>query len=219
MLDNWLFKSKLKNSVEHFVKRVFLGKISPNQMTLVALILGLLSALSLYLSARLQWLIILIIMSVCLMLLSFVFDAFDGALARLEKPSEFGGILDMFCDRFVEVAIIIAFISTDPSELMWPGIFSLAAIILCITMFLVVGGSIKAEELEMAQKVIYYRRGLMERSETFLFFIFITVLIFIRFFLLYLFSFLVFVSALLRLWDAYGMLIKLENNQDIKEGE
>jgi phosphatidylglycerophosphate synthase len=134
---------------------------------------------------------------------------------RLEEPSEFGGILDMFCDRIVEVSLIIAIISTDPSNLLWPGIFSLGAIVLCITMFLVVGGSIKAEALKETQKVIYYRKGLMERSETFMFLLLITLFIWLRWILLWLFAALVFLTALLRLYDAYKIFVKLEKNERI----
>ncbi|TXT54423.1 MAG: conserved membrane protein of unknown function [Promethearchaeota archaeon] len=216
MLDNWLVKSKLKDYVELFVKKTLFGRITPNQLTLLALVVGILSAICIYLSAQLTWFILLIALSIVFMVLSFLLDAFDGALARLGEPSEFGGILDMFCDRLVEVAILIALISTEPSFLMWPGIFSLGAIILCITMFLIVGGSVDVEDLGETQKVIYYRRGLMERSETLLFLIIITLLIDFRWILLYVFAFLVFLTALLRLWDAYKILISFNcpNNSE-----
>jgi phosphatidylglycerophosphate synthase len=144
------------------------------------------------------------------MVLSFVFDAFDGALARMQEPSKFGGILDMFCDRTVEVSIIIAIISTNSILLMWPGILSLGAIVLCITMFLIVGGSVKAENLSQNQKIIYYRKGLMERSETFLSLLFINIFIVLRWVLLWIFFILVFITALLRLYDAYRIFNKMD---------
>ncbi|TFF99302.1 MAG: CDP-alcohol phosphatidyltransferase family protein [Promethearchaeota archaeon] len=203
MLDNWLEKSKLENFVKKFVRKIFFNRISPNQMTLCGLIFGLLTALFIFLSSFPQYQLIFFILSIIFIIISFVFDAFDGALARLDKPSIFGGILDMFCDRTVEVSIIIALISTDANLLMWPGIFSLGAIILCITMFLVVGGAVNAENLKEAQKVIYYRKGLMERSETFLFLLFIIIFIAIRWILFWLFSLFIFITAFLRLYDAY----------------
>lgn len=203
MLDNWLVKSKLENFVEKLVKKAFLGRISPNQMTLLGLFFGIMSAIFIFLSGFPSWQLIFIASSSTFMVISFVFDAFDGILARLNEPSEFGGILDMFCDRTVETSLIIAIISTNPILLMWPGIFSLAAIILCITMFLVVGGSVKIEELEKPQKIIYYRKGLMERSETFIFLLLIVLLIYLRWVLLWIFSSLIFLTAFLRLYDAY----------------
>ncbi|GAG86269.1 unnamed protein product, partial [marine sediment metagenome] len=110
-----------------------------------------------------------------LMCISFFFDALDGPLARLKEPTVFGGILDIFCDRTVEVLIIISLISTAPQVLMWPGIFSLGGIVLCISMFLLMGNTVVVNKLAENQKVIYYRHGLIERSETLIFLFLITI--------------------------------------------
>ncbi|MFW9895969.1 MAG: CDP-alcohol phosphatidyltransferase family protein [Candidatus Thorarchaeota archaeon] len=206
MLDKWLLRSKFKKIVENIVKRLFYNKVSANQLTIIALILGLLSALSIFLTGILIWQLELIICAAVLMILSFFFDALDGALARLETETLFGGILDIFFDRTVEVFIIIALISTDTSNLVWPGILSLGAIVLCISMFLLIGGTVKEEELDETKKAIYYRFGLMERTETFIFLILITILVPLRIILLWMFSFLVFLTAILRLIDAYNLL-------------
>jgi len=205
MIDNWLVKTKIAKIFEKFVKKVFYNRISANQLTLIGLIIGLTSAVSIYLSAILQYTLELIILALILMALSFFFDVLDGILARLENPTTFGGILDIFCDRTVEVFIILALISTDPLNLMWPGLFSLAAIVLCITMFLITGGIIREDNLEGKQRVIFYSNGLMERSETFIFLFLITILYFgaCRFILLSIFAVLVFITAILRLRDSY----------------
>ncbi len=203
MIDKWLSKSKFKNGLEILSKKLFFEKISANQLTVIGLVIGLSSAISILLSELSSWTLGFIICSIVLMSISFFFDVLDGAVARLEKPSIFGGILDIFCDRTVEVSIIIALISTDPSTLMWPGIFLLGAIILCITMFLIVGGSIKESDLEESKKVIYYRHGLMERSETLIFLLLITIFVSWRFILLTIFAILVLTTALLRLRDAF----------------
>ena len=203
MIDKWLSKAKFNKLLENFVKRLFFNKISANQITIIALTFGLLSALSIFLSEKLIWSLELIITAVVLMNISFFLDALDGALARLEGPTIFGGILDIISDRTVEVSIIISIISTDASVLMWPGIFSLGAIVLCITMFLLVGGTVKEEELEETKKVIYYRHGFMERSETLIFLLLITVIVPWRGIILWVFAMLVLLTAILRLRDAY----------------
>ncbi len=208
MIDKWLSKGKLNRIIEKVVKKLFYKKISANQLTLIALIIGLLSALSIFLSGMFRWKIELIICAAILMVISFLFDALDGALARLEEPTTFGGILDIFCDRTVEVFIIISLISTDPLLLIWPGTFSLGAMVLCISMFLLIGGAFNPEILEDQKKVIYYRRGIMERSETLIFLLAITVILFLRFILLWTFAILVFITALLRLKDAYNLFKK-----------
>jgi phosphatidylglycerophosphate synthase len=211
MIDKWLSKTKLNDVFERLVKRLFVSKVSANQLTITALVFGLLCALSIFLSGILIWNLELIITAVILMLLSFFFDVLDGTLARLEKPTVFGGILDILCDRIVEVFMIIAIISTDPLNLIWPGVFSLGAIVLCISMFLLVGGTVNVEKLEETKKVIYYRYGLMERSETLIFLFMITILIPLRMILLSTFSALVFFTALLRLRDAYFLFADNKN--------
>ena len=203
MIDNWLSKTKIKNLFEKLAKKLFLGRISANLLTIIGLILGLLSAFFIFLSGILLWTLELIIISAIFMTLSFFFDILDGALARVEEPTTFGGILDIFCDRTVEVTIILALISTDPLILMWPGLFTLAAIVLCISMFLAVGGAISVDNLNESQKVIYYRKGLIERSETFIFLMMITIFYPWRLFLLWIFAILVFITAILRLRDAF----------------
>jgi phosphatidylglycerophosphate synthase len=213
MIDKWLSKSKLNGFLEKIVRRLFLNKISANSITLLALITGILSALSIFLSGLLTWELELLVCAVSLMTLSFVLDALDGALARIEKPTTFGGILDIFSDRTVEVLIIISIISVDPQNLIWPGIISLGSIILCLTMFLLIGGTVKNKNLEDSQKVIYYRTSVMERSETLIFLILITILIPWRTIILWLFGTLILLTAFLRLRDAY-ILFKDENGKN-----
>ncbi len=205
MIDNRLSKTKLKKAITIFVKKFLFGKVSANSLTILGLILGLLSALFILLSGILRWTLELVIISAILMSISFFTDVLDGTLARLEEPTTFGGILDMFCDRTVEVFIIIAIVSTDPFRLLWPGLFTLGAIILCITIFLVVGGAVKSEDLEETQKLLYYSHGIMERSETFIFLLLITLFIVWRLILFWIFSILIFITALQRLRQAYIM--------------
>ncbi len=75
-------------------------------------------------------------------------------------------------------------------------------------MFLLIGGAFNPEIIDDQKKVIYYRRGIMERSETLIFLLAITVIFFLRFILLWTFAILVFITALLRLKDAYNLFKK-----------
>jgi phosphatidylglycerophosphate synthase len=203
MIDKWLSKTNLGSFLEKFVRKLFFNKLSANSITLLALLTGSLGAIAIFLSGILIWKIELIICAISLMLLSFFLDVLDGVKARLEGPTTFGGILDIFSDRTVEVLIIISIISVDPITLMWSGIFSLSSIILCITIFLLVGGSVKAEDLDKTKKVIYYQSGIMERSETLIFLLLLTVLIPWRNIILWIFALLILITAVLRLKDAY----------------
>ena len=189
MIDSWLFKTKFKEAYEKFVKKVFLGKISANQLTILGLVFGLVSSFLIYFSGIfLALAITFMVCSAIVMTVSFFIDTLDGSIARLEGPTIFGGILDIFCDRLVEISIIIAIVTTDPTNLIWAGLFSLAAIVLCISMFLIVGGIIKRDNIESISKVITYQSGLMERSETFFFLLALIVLIPWRLIILWIFT-------------------------------
>ncbi|MBY8979310.1 MAG: CDP-alcohol phosphatidyltransferase family protein [Candidatus Lokiarchaeota archaeon] len=206
MIDSWLSKTKFKDMYEKFVRKFFLGKVSANQLTIIGLIFGLVGSFLIYLSSLLEdFLIIMMIASVSIVSISFVIDTIDGSVARYEGPTSFGGILDIFCDRLVEIAIIISLVASDSQNLLWAGMFSLAAIILCISMFLIVGGINKRSGVENTSKVITYQNGLMERSETFLFFLAMIILIPWRLILLWIFSGLVFTTAILRLIKAHKL--------------
>jgi phosphatidylglycerophosphate synthase len=205
MIDKWLSKTKLNRFFEKLARKLLFERVSSNTVTLLAFITGSLGAISIFLSGLLIWKIELIICAVSLIILSFFLDVLDGSLARIKGPTIFGGILDIFSDRTVEVLIIISIISVDPLALMWPGIISLSSIILCITIFLLVGGSVKAEDLDSTKKVIYYQSGIMERSETLIFLLLIIILIPWRNIILWIFALLVLLTALLRLRDAYNL--------------
>ncbi|MHA1149050.1 MAG: hypothetical protein ACTSR8_12500 [Promethearchaeota archaeon] len=187
MLDKLLSKTKIKDRIEGFVKKNLYGKISANNLTLAGLGCGLLSALSLFLAHVLPFWMELTLAAVFFLIASFILDVFDGALARVE--------------------------STDPLNLIWPGLFSLGAMVICITMFLIIG-TLNSEAFEDSEKLIYFRVGLMERSETFLFFIFIVAFFFLRLALLWIFAILVFITAILRLKDAYNLFYN--NKKEIK---
>jgi phosphatidylglycerophosphate synthase len=204
LLDNLLSKTKFKESFEKFIQKTFYHKISANSLTILGLFLGLCSALLIWISPLYFDNLYILIASVVFLCISFFFDAIDGAVARTGNSSQFGGVLDLFCDRTVEVFVLIAIISTD-TFLFWPGIFSLAAIVLCITVFLAIGGAVNEEKLERSEKIIYYANGIMERGETFLFLVVLILIPITRLIILWLFAFLVFITALQRLKAGYEL--------------
>src|SRR5271157_1209049 len=202
MLDHWASHTKIGAKLEGFASKYLAKRFRPNQITVAAFCIGLGSAGFIILNVYLVMAEILIPAAVTCMIVSFTLDTFDGALARVQGPTTFGGILDIFCDRAVEVSILLALAFSDFTVLAWPTLLSLSAIVLCITIFLLVGGAVKAEELAETQKVLYYQKGLMERGETFLFLLAMVLLPWVRFWLLWIFAILVFITAFQRLWIA-----------------
>ncbi|MEJ2294119.1 MAG: CDP-alcohol phosphatidyltransferase family protein [Candidatus Lokiarchaeota archaeon] len=183
------------------MKKIIGEKLSANQLTLIGLTIGLLAAFFVYLSVILPFHFLYTILACIFLVFSFTMDTMDGVIARSGKPSQFGGILDIFSDRTVEIFIIISIVSTDPRNLIWPGLFSLGAMVLCISMFLITG--VISEQPQGTEKVIYYSQGIVERSETLIILFLLVLLIPWRFILLWIFALLVFLTAILRLRDAY----------------
>jgi len=100
MIDKWLSKTKFKVGYEKFVRKILSSRISANQLTVIGLVIGLMSALLVYLSSvYTELLMVFIVLSMVFTVISFFIDTLDGSVARFEEPTIFGGILDIFCDR------------------------------------------------------------------------------------------------------------------------
>ena len=140
------------------VANILVNKISPNSITLLSLFLGLLSAMTLFIDVS---------VSVVLLLLSGYLDILDGSVARAKgETSDFGTVLDIISDRFVECFIIIAIFIHQP-DIAIAGLFMMMSIIVCISSFLLVG----IFSQKQSHKSFYYSAGFMERAETFVFFV------------------------------------------------
>ncbi len=106
MLDNlrdWLYKTKISRFIGKLVK----SKISPNFITILGLIFGVIAAYLIYKRYLLISIIFLISSAVC--------DISDGWVARLgKKTTKFGVIFDVTIDKYVEGLIGLAFAFIAP---------------------------------------------------------------------------------------------------------
>lgn len=140
--------------------------IGANEVTLAGLGLGLVAAALLAFGLPGG-------MALLPLLLGRLLDGLDGAVARAEGPSDFGGYLDILCDFAFYGAIPLAFALRDPAN------GAAAAFLLCafyINGASFLGYAILAEREGMettaqGQKSLYYSAGLLEGTETILFFI------------------------------------------------
>jgi CDP-diacylglycerol--glycerol-3-phosphate 3-phosphatidyltransferase len=113
-ITKYIYRKFSKPAARLFYKLNF----EPNQVTVLSLVLGIISALLLSQSMFLIGLIILF--------LSEVLDCADGDLARLKKKvSKKGEFLDSFLDRIVEVFLFYGLILINPSQLMFIGTLAL----------------------------------------------------------------------------------------------
>ena len=160
MLETHLRPTFQKWLITPFLNLPFLQKTAPLVLTFLSGVLGILTCALIALHFRSLTLIPLI--------LSGYLDVLDGSLARHRNcSSPKGAVFDIFTDRLVELFIILGLYFAAPETRALPIILMLGSIFLCITSFLVVG--IFTENT--TSKSFHYSPGLIERAETFLFFV------------------------------------------------
>jgi phosphatidylglycerophosphate synthase len=140
--------------------------VTANAVTLTGLALGLLAAVMIALGA--------VVWALIPLLASRIADGLDGAVARATRKTDFGGYLDIVADFLFYAAVPLAFVLADPAQNGAAGAFLLASFYVNGTSFL--GFAILAEKNRMqtsaqGQKTLYYSNGLLEGTETILFFI------------------------------------------------
>lgn len=140
--------------------------VTANGVTLAGLALGL-GAAALIALGQPGWALVLL-------LASRVADGLDGAVARASTGTDFGGYLDIFCDFLFYGAIPFAFILMNPEANGIAGAFLLVSFYVNGTSFL--GFAILAEKHEMKSdargvKSLYFTGGLLEGTETIVFFV------------------------------------------------
>jgi phosphatidylglycerophosphate synthase len=139
--------------------------VSANAVTLAGLALGLLMAAMLAAGFGALALVPLVFSRLC--------DGLDGAVARATKATDFGGYLDIFCDFVFYGAVPLAFVLRDPAANGLAGAFLLACFYVNGTSFLgyaALAGKRGLETREQGEKSLYYSAGLLEGTETILFF-------------------------------------------------
>jgi archaetidylinositol phosphate synthase len=96
MLD--MIKQVVRDALRPFAKKIV--GVNPNTLTLLGLLISFVAA---FYFARHE-----VLTAGFFLLLSGLFDAFDGAVARENgRTTIFGGFLDSVCDRFADAAVLI----------------------------------------------------------------------------------------------------------------
>ncbi len=151
------------NRLGHEIAR---AGVSANFVSLAGLFLGLSAAVAITMEAFL-----LAVLFICASRLA---DGLDGAVARVHGVTDFGGYLDIVCDYVFYAAIPLAFIILDPQAHGVAGAFLLMSFYVNGGSFL--GFSVLAEKKQMQSsahgvKSLYFTGGLLEGTETILFFL------------------------------------------------
>jgi len=106
MLDRQLSKL-IKPWVDSIAAALIQYGLQANALTIIGFFLGISSALYIANSCFLSGL--------ALLLISRLFDAFDGAVARQTKPTDLGGFLDITLDFIFYASIPLAFAYANPA--------------------------------------------------------------------------------------------------------
>lgn len=176
--------------------------LTPDQLTVAALIVGAASALSILPG----W----YIPSLILLWLSGLLDVLDGSLARLKGTSSpSGAFMDMIFDRLVEVFLVIAFAVSNPEASLAVMVF-LGAVIFNFSTFMLAGSLFSNN----GEKSIHYDPGLAERTETFLVFSLMLIFPSAGFAFLWIFNILIIITGIRRFYR----ILRAQKNENSPSG-
>lgn len=139
--------------------------VSANALTIVGAAVGLAAAFAI---SQQQ-----ISAALALIILNRILDGFDGAVARINGPTEFGGYLDMLADFLFYVSVPVAFSLIDYGNL-FPAVLLVASFTLSAVSFLgfaAIAARSSPSDGAHGPKAFIYSTGLMEGGETIAFFI------------------------------------------------
>ena len=147
-----------------YIAKLFLKFISPNHMTLIGFIFGVLMCLSIIID---QYLIAIIFL-----FLNRFSDGLDGAMARLQNPTPLGGYLDIVLDFLIYGGFVLSFGITEQNNT-----FLSMVLLLCYigtgSTFLakaaILPSLINQNLNEEIPKSFHYAVGLVEGTETIVF--------------------------------------------------
>ncbi len=184
-------REKFQKTFDSISKKSGLTKLSPNAITVMALAIGLSSAVLLSLGNS--------FIALVLLWISGLLDVLDGTVARLTgKSSKFGAYMDLVFDRIVEAAIIIGCYFYMPQYAVAYLLF-FACSMFNFSTFMLAGSLFKND----GKKSMHYDVGLVERTESFIFFSLLMVLPNLIFITLNFFNLLMFATGIIRMRKIY----------------
>lgn len=165
MLDRYL-RPLIDPPLDRLGRVLARAGLGADAVTLAGLVLGLGAGVAIALGA--------LPLALVLILASRLADGLDGAVARATRPSDLGGFLDIVADFFFYAAVPLGFVLADPAAHGLAGAALLAAFYVNAASFL--GFAILAAKRGLTteargRKAWYHSGGLLEGTETILFFL------------------------------------------------
>ena len=112
--------------------------------------------------------------ALALILANRLADGLDGAVARSTEPTDIGAFLDIVLDFLFYAGAVLGFVLSDPAHNALAGSFLIFSFVASGTTFLafaVIAARRGMETKHQGLKGIYYLGGLMEGTETIVFFV------------------------------------------------
>ena len=151
----------IKSYVDSCSRSLIQHGLQANTLTVLGFLIGLASAVLIANSYFLSGL--------ALVFISRTFDALDGAVARLTKPTDLGGFLDITLDFIFYASIPLAFAIANPAANALAAATLLFAFMGTASSFLAYASFVaKRGDLPSPSKAIRYLGGLTEAFETLL---------------------------------------------------
>lgn len=174
---------------------------SADMVTTLGLAIGLLAAGAIVF--ELYWL------GLILLLVSRICDGVDGAVARINGKSDFGGYIDIVFDFIFYGIIPLAFIIADPAANAVAGgvlIFAFYANGASFLAFAIMAEKHGLSTDQRGEKSIFFTTGLAEATETIA--VFVAFCLFPEYFALiaYLFAIVCFYTTAVRIWQAKQLI-------------
>jgi len=161
-----MFDARLRKLIDpalnRMATRLARSGLGANAITLAgaALVVPLFYAL-----LQANWTIALIIIAANRLL-----DGLDGAVARINGPSLWGGYLDSLCDYLFYIAVPLGFAFAASANKL-SALLLIASFTLTAVSFLALAAILTGRDLGHGEKAFAYSTGLMEGGETIAFFI------------------------------------------------
>ena len=159
MLDSF-FVRLLKQPLAHAAKALAVAGVSANRLTIFGFFLGVLACLFIAVDY--------LLMGFGLFVLNRIFDGLDGAVARIQGPTERGAFLDITLDFLIYSLVPLAFAVRDPSVALAASflLFSFVGTGSSFLAFSIFAARHQLENEALKDKSIFYLQGLTEGFET-----------------------------------------------------
>ena len=200
MLDPLIIKAVNKplNSIASVLKNRGVNK---DLVTITGFVLGISSVFLLYFHFYKT--------ALFLIMLNRLFDGLDGAIARITTPTDAGGFLDITLDFIFYSGVVLGFGLSDPENNAAAASFLLFSFVGTGSSFLAFSIMAEKNRIKSRQypdKSLYFSGGLVEGTETIIFFIFFCLFPHLFSILAIVFSILCWLTTCIRIYTGYRLL-------------